>query len=111
MGEAQWYNLQADPRRATGFSRRNHLLRPGRGSRVWVMDMERLLEKEGEGEAAILLLGAARFSGKRFPACSLQRGLSQFKSWEVDWSPVLVGGSRQLAEWRTSLFIWASGSF
>lgn len=97
MGEAQWYSLQADPRRATGFSRRNHLLRPGLGSRVSVFsspqDMERLLEKEGEGEAAILLLGAARFSGKRFPACSLQRGLSQIKSWEVDWSPVLIGGS------------------
>lgn len=57
-------------------------------------DMEGFLEKEGEGEAAILLLGAARFSCKSFPVCSLQRGLSQIKSELVDWSLVLVGGSR-----------------
>lgn len=56
--------------------------------------MEGFLEKEGEGEAAILLLGAARFSCKSFPVCSLQRGLSQIKSELVDWSLVLVGGSR-----------------
>lgn len=83
-GEAQWYSLPVDPRRAPGFARRSHLPSPGRGSRVAVFsssqDMEGLLEKEGEGEAAILLLVAARFSGKSFPACSLQRGLSQIKS-------------------------------
>lgn len=96
-GEAQWYSLPVDSRRAPGFARRTHLSRPGRGFRVSVFsssqDTEGLLEKEGEGEAAILLLRAARFSGKSFPACSLQRGLSQIKSWEVYWSPVLVEGS------------------
>lgn len=73
---------------ATGFARRNHLPRPGRDSRVAVFlssqDIEGLLEKEGEGEVAILLLGAARFSGKRFPLCTLHRGLSRIKSWEVN---------------------------
>lgn len=66
------------------------VLRCFRVPRTWRVSWR----KKGRGRPPSCFWGAARFSGKSFLACSLLRGLSQIKSWEVDWSPVLVGGSR-----------------
>lgn len=96
--QGQWDRLPAASWWLSPSARRKHLSTPGRGSGAAApsssQDTEGLLGKGGEGEAAILLLGAAGFSGRRFSV--------QPATWLVA-DQVWGGGLVACPAWRVSV--------